>query len=155
MEEKFEANAFTIGMFMSVMSIVTASVSSQLGMLRKLISERQLLIYSSIFYMASMVLMAYGNSRALIIISIIIFGIGHGLFIPNIQNMLVGYASINERAGFMSIFSMVLRIGQTLGPIAVVLFYDMGGLQSAFIAGASVALLMALISLIFINKSRI
>jgi MFS family permease len=153
MEEQFKANAFTIGMAMSIMSVVTALVSSQLGMLSKIITDRQLLIYSSLLYLVSMCIMAYGSSWTLIIISIIIFGLGHGLFIPNIQNMLVSYASINERAGFMSIFSMVLRIGQTLGPITVVVFYNLGGLRSAFLAGALVALFMALISIFIISES--
>lgn len=154
MEEQFKANAFTIGMAMSIMSVVTALVSAQLGKLSKIITARQLLIYSSILYLVSMIIMAYGSSWTLIIVSIIIFGLGHGLFIPNIQNMLVSYASINERAGFMSIFSMVLRIGQTLGPITVVLFYDLGGLQSAFLAGAAVAFLMALISILIISENK-
>jgi len=146
LEDKFGANAFNIGMVMSIMSIITALVSSQLGMLSRRFTPKSLLIYSAGFYLLAMLIMAYADSWTLIILAIIIFGLGHGLFIPNIQNLLVGFASINERAGFMSINSMVLRIGQTLGPVSVALFYNLGGLRSSFLTGATVALVMIIIS---------
>ncbi|MDP2338537.1 MAG: MFS transporter [Bacteroidota bacterium] len=74
--------------------------------------------------------------------SVIIFGLGHGLLIPSIQNLLVGFASIKERAAFMSVNSMVLRIGQTIGPLLIGVFYVFGSLQGSFIAGAVVAMMM-------------
>jgi len=154
LEQQFGADPFIIGIAMSVISIVTAIVSSQLGPLNRKFTAKKLLVYSASFYMAAMVVIAYANSWMLIFAAILLFGLGHGLFIPNIQNMLVSYASINERAGFMSINSMVLRIGQTLGPVTVVLFYDRGGLRSTFIAGAGFALLMVLISALIISDKK-
>ena len=145
LEDKFNANAFNIGLIMSVMSVTTALISSQLGRLNRMFNARNLLIYSSLFYMMSMIIMVYAGSWSVIILAIIIFGLGHGLFIPNIQNLLVGYASINERAGFMSINSMVLRIGQTIGPVFVALFYNLGGIRSAFYTGMGVAMIMFMI----------
>lgn len=76
-------------------------------------------------------------------VAVILFGLGHGIMIPSIQNLLVGYASIKERAAFMSFNSMVLRIGQTLGPLVVGLFFALGGLDASFLTGAVVALVMA------------
>jgi MFS family permease len=154
LEEKFGANAFKIGMAMSVMSVTTALVSSQLGRLSRKFSARNLLIYSATFYLLAMTIMAYSGTWILVIMAVIIFGLGHGLFIPNIQTLLVGYASINERAGFMSINSMVLRIGQTIGPVFVALFYNLGGLRSAFLTGAAVALIMILISAFIMSKNE-
>ena len=77
-----------------------------------------------------------------------------GIFIPNIQNLMVGYASINERAGFMSINSMVLRIGQTIGPVFVALFYNFGGIRSAFYTGAGMALIMLMICVFIMSEVR-
>jgi MFS family permease len=77
-----------------------------------------------------------------VVLSIMVFGLGHGLLIPSIQNLLVGFASIKERAAFMSVNSMVLRIGQTIGPLLIGVFYAIGSLQASFIAGAVVALVM-------------
>lgn len=42
----------------------------------------------------------------------------------------------------MSVNSMVLRIGQTIGPLLIGVFYVFGSLQGSFIAGAVVAMMM-------------
>jgi MFS family permease len=154
LEEEFGANAFSIGMVMSVMSVVTALMASQLGRLSKRFHPKSLLIFSASFYLTSMIVIALADSWILIFLSIFLFGVGHGLFIPNVQTLLVGFASINERAGFMSINSMVLRIGQTIGPVFIALFYNWGGLRTTFWTGAGVALLMILISTFVISKTK-
>lgn len=154
LEQKFQANAFTIGMVMSIMSVTTALVSSQLGKLSIKFDAKSLLIYSALFYLIAMIIIAYANTWTLIFLSAIVFGLGHGLFIPNIFNLLVGYASINERAGFMSINSMVLRIGQTIGPVSIGIFYTLGGLRLAFLSGAGIAIIMTLIIITMISKKQ-
>jgi MFS transporter, ACDE family, multidrug resistance protein len=49
----------------------------------------------------------------------------------------------------MSLNGMVLRIGQTLGPLTAGLFFALGGIKGAFFGGASVALLM--IGIVFLS----
>lgn len=53
--------------------------------------------------------------------------------------MLVSYATINERAAFMSFNAMVLRIGQTVGPLLIGICYSMGNLRTSFFGGAAIA----------------
>ena len=89
--------------------------------------------------------MMIAQSYGILIVSVMIFGVGHGVIIPSVQNLLVGFASIQERGAFMSVNSMVLRMGQTLGPLIVGIFYSLKGLGAAFGAGAGLALLMFLI----------
>jgi len=64
---------------------------------------------------------------------------------------LVGFAPISERAGFMSINSMVLRIGQTIGPLFIGIFYTIGGINVAFFGAAAVALSMLIITIILVK----
>ena len=42
----------------------------------------------------------------------------------------------------MSVNSMVLRIGQTIGPLLIGVFYAVGSLQGSFVAGAVVAMVI-------------
>lgn len=77
-----------------------------------------------------------------VVVSVMVFGLGHGLLIPSIQNLLVGFASIKERAAFMSVNSMVLRIGQTIGPLLIGVFYTFGGLSGSILGGAIFAIVM-------------
>lgn len=143
LSERLQATSVQIGLSMSVMSLITAATASQLGRLNKLLNPKYLLMAGAGFYMLSMLMLLLTNNWMFVGVAVILFGLGHGIMIPSIQNLLVGYASIKERAAFMSFNSMVLRIGQTLGPLVVGLFFALGGLDASFLTGAVVALVMA------------
>ena len=104
-----------------------------------------------VLYMVSMLILSFANQWWLLVIPLITFGMAHGMIIPGIQTLLVGFAPITERAGFMSINSMVLRIGQTTGPLIIGIFYALGGTGTAFIGGAIVAIIMLIVSIILIK----
>jgi MFS family permease len=142
LSERLQANSVHIGLMMSIMSLVTAATSSQLGRINKRFQSKTILLFGAGFYFLSMLSLLVSQSWIQVVLSIMVFGLGHGLLIPSIQNLLVGFASIKERAAFMSVNSMVLRIGQTIGPLLIGVFYTIGSLQASFIAGAVVALVM-------------
>ncbi|MBN1597639.1 MAG: MFS transporter [Bacteroidales bacterium] len=142
MEERFNADSLIIGISMSMMSVTTAVSASQLGKIRNKIRSQKLLYSSSMLYAVSLILLSVAFNWPVLIGAIVIFGIGHGFLIPNIQTILVSLAPLSERAAFMSINSMVLRIGQTLGPLTVAFFYIDKNIQPVFWFTAFVALIM-------------
>lgn len=142
LSERLEASSVKIGLMMSIMSLITAATSSQLGKINKRFQSKTILLMGTSFYFLAMLSLLISHSWFQAVASVMVFGLGHGLLIPSIQNLLVGFASIKERAAFMSVSSMVLRIGQTLGPLVIGIFYVMGGLQGSILAGAVVAVVM-------------
>ena len=152
MEKRLGAQSYQIGLMMSVMSITTAGISSQLGRINRWLGLRKQLIIGSTGYMIATLIMTFAGNYATIAVAVIIFGLGHGIIIPSIQNMMVGFAAISERAAFMSLNSMVLRGGQTFGPLMVGLFYTLSGLKGAFTTGAILALLMLVIIFVMIKS---
>jgi MFS family permease len=68
------------------------------------------------------------------------FGAAMGLNIPSLQTLLAGLAPAERRAAFMSINGMVLRLGQTLGPVVMGVMYASGGLRAPFFGGAVLAM---------------
>jgi ACDE family multidrug resistance protein len=148
LEENFAADSFTIGMVMSLMSITTAIMASQLGYFSRKLSHKTIITLSASNYAVALVLLAFSTSYFMIITAIIMFGIAHGLFIPTIQTLLAGFATKGERATIMSINSMVLRIGQSLGPITIALFFIDKNYMYVFLAAAGFAILIAFINLI-------
>jgi hypothetical protein len=85
-------------------------------------------------------------------LGVVIFGIGHGFLIPNVQTALVGLAPLAERAAFMSLNSMVLRIGQTIGPLIVALFYFNENLAPVFYLTTIFPILMIIITKTMVGK---
>lgn len=142
LSERLNASSVQIGLMMSIMSLVTAATSSQLGRINKRFQSKTILLFGVSFYFLSMLSLLISHSWIQVVCSVMVFGLGHGLLVPSIQNLLVGFASIKERAAFMSVNSMVLRIGQTIGPLLIGVFYAIGSLQASFIAGAVVVMMM-------------
>lgn len=142
MAHRMESTSVHIGLMMSVMSLVTAAMSSQLGRLNRILKPKQLLLSGTCFYFCSMLLLFVAASWFFVVLSVVVFGLGHGLMVPSIQNLLVGFTSIKERAAFMSANSMVLRLGQTIGPLVIGAFYTFASLEGAFAGGAFVAFLI-------------
>lgn len=146
LEEKFEASSFIIGMVMSLMSVTTAIMASRLGFFSKKLGHKTIISVSAIIYSVALVLLAFSMNYIMILSAIIIFGLAHGLFIPTIQTLLAGFATKGERATIMAINSMVLRIGQSLGPITISLFFISGTYLWVFLAAAFCALVILLIN---------
>jgi ACDE family multidrug resistance protein len=146
----FGASPLIIGLIMSSMSLTTAITSSQLGRLAKVYPERTLLKAAYIFYASALVIVPFVPNLWVLLIPIIIFGVGHGLNIPSIQTLLAGLAPMEHRAAFMSVNGMVLRLGQTLGPLLMGAVFGLWGIGGVFYAGAVFAI--AIFALLVIIK---
>lgn len=151
MVERLHATSLKIGLFMSGFSVVTAFTASRKKQINKRLSVKSQLNISFILYFISMLILSFANETWHLILPLLTFGIAHGMLIPNIQTLLVGFAPLNERAGFMSINSLVLRFGQTIGPLFIGVFYAIGGTGTAFLGGAIVASIMLVVSLFMVK----
>jgi MFS family permease len=145
LSHSFQASSFTIGIIMSIMSLTTAVSSSQLGRLSKRYSHKTLLLSAFIFYAVALVIIPFIHSLWLLPLPIIIFGMGHGMTYPNIQTLLAALAPSENRGAFMSINGMVLRLGQTLGPVLMGIVLLGWGIQGVFYAGAVCSMAMSML----------
>ena len=142
MKESFGASVVVIGLFMSVMSVGSGITSTQLGRLTKKYSRKALLLTAFVLYTLALTMLPFVPKLWMAIIPTLIYGIGNGLNIPTIHSLLASLSPLEYRAAFMSANGMVLRMGQTLGPIVMGMVFVIGGLSATFFAGAGLALLM-------------
>ncbi len=142
LEKLHGASPFIIGAMMSSMSVVTAITSSQLGKLSRLFNEKNLLKISFVLYSLSLLTIPLISSIWMLFLPLVLFGMAHGMNIPCIQILLAGVAPIEYRAAFMSVNGMVLRLGQTLGPLLMGAVFVAGGLNYTFYAGAIVCIIV-------------
>lgn len=153
MKQRMNADPGEIGTMMSLMSLVTAAIASQSGKISRRVKPLHQMLASMAFYFIAILLYRASESTAMLLIPSVLFGLGHGMVLPCIQNKLVGYASFGERAAFMSANSLLNRTGQTLGPLFAGLFYSRQGLSGVFLSGAVLILIMALI-ILFLGKAE-
>ena len=151
LEKKFGINSLLIGLVISSMSVTTAISSALTGYLTRRFSVRNLLLVSYSIYIVAMCILPFLNNLLLIIPVILFAGFSHGISMPNVQTLLVGLAPMNERAAFMSLNSMVLRTGQTIGPIFMGFIYSIASTEATFFAAAGIVLIMFIITLIVVK----
>ena len=151
LDSDFSAPPYVIGLMMSAMSLTTAVTSTQVGKLSAKYSDKVLLKSAFIIYALSLILIPFMPSLWLLLIPLVLFGTAQGLNIPSLQTMLTNLAPVENRAAFMSLNGMVLRLGQTIGPIIMGLVFTLSGISGVYFAGTAFALLMFLLIIILIG----
>ncbi len=150
-EYSFGGSAVVIGILMSAMSLTTAIVSARLGKLSHRYSSKKLLVAGFAFYAVALALIPLMPNIWMLLIPTFIFGLGHGLIIPSLLTLMTSFAPFEHRAAFMSMNSMVLRGGQTIGPPLIGLFFAMGGADAAFYAGSILAVIILAITAVSLD----
>ncbi len=138
--DAFKAPPFTIGLFLSSVSVAIAFTSSQLGRLTTRFSETILIRASFVFYAVALLTIPFIPSLWLLLIPTTLFGIGLGIGFPSIQTLLVSLAPKEYLATVISVNGTFFGLGQTLGPLLMALAYGIGGIDSVFYAGVGFAI---------------
>lgn len=142
LQRTFGASALWIGVVMSATSFVTAATALQLGRLTRRFGEHRLMKVGWLLYMGAMASVPFATSVWTLAIPIVLFGAGNGVNIPSILTLLTRWAPSEYRAAFISVNGMLLRLGQTLGPVLIGGAVDYWGLSGAYFASAALALVM-------------
>ncbi|WLE98379.1 MAG: MFS transporter [Candidatus Electrothrix communis] len=142
LSQSFQASTPIIGLIMSAMSFTMAFTSSQMGRLAKYYTKKQLLIAAYILYAVALSLIPFMPNIPVLLFPVFLFGVAQGLNIPSVQTMLTALAPLEYRASFMAVNGTILRLGQTLGPLLMGIFFMLWGIDGAFFAGVGFALFM-------------
>jgi MFS family permease len=140
MAEVHRAGPLEIGLVVSSASLLTALCASQLGRLARIFGETRLILFGFLFYAASFTLMPMITGIWQLVVPALLFGMAQGLNIPNLASLLSGYAVRTNRAAVMAVNGMILRIGQTVGPLLMGAVFAGLGLEWVFYSAGLLAL---------------
>jgi len=141
MHQKFGLSAPKIGLIISLSSLTMALFASQAGRLSHRFGKIPLVRVAFFLYVVVCIMLPHMDNVYWFIIPILIFGCAQGLNMPNFQTAIADLAPDNQRGAFMSLNGMVLRLGQTLGPLIIGLGDKIGGLSGAYYTAALAAVL--------------
>jgi len=139
MRDAFQATPLITGLVMSGQSIASAVVSSQVGKLIGIWSEKTLLKAVFVLYGAALLFVPSVPRLWILIIPVLMFGVSTGVFIPLFLMMTARQAPMEHRSAFVAANEMVLFVGQTLGPVVIGAAFGLWGLAGAFYAGFAFA----------------
>jgi MFS family permease len=143
MAQRFASSPLDIGVLMSYQSVVTAITSACLGRMAIYATERTIACCGLVLVAAGLVTVPFAPSALALAVPAGLLGIGLASSIPVVQTILAGLAPDHRRAAFMSLNGMVLRLGQTLGPVLAAAVYAALGINSVFVVSAALSLALA------------
>ncbi len=148
---RFDATPLIIGLIMSCGSISTAVTSARLEPLVRRFSEKQLIRAAFFFYAVAFLAMPLLPTIWLFPLPVMLFGFAQGINYPGVLTLLADLAPTKNRAAFMSANGMVLRAGQTLGPVVTAGAFLWGGIESVFQLSAALSLALFLAIPLFLR----
>ncbi len=117
--ERFDSSAPAIGLIMTVGSLATAATASRLGALNRRFSQEGLMVTGFALDALSFLGIPWLPAHAWVALPVALFGVAQGINYPVVMSMLAAIAPTEHRGIFMSANGMVLRVGQTLGPLVM------------------------------------
>lgn len=154
LDEAFGRNSLIIGLMLSGSSLITAVISSRLGVLTKRFTEQNLILTGSILYFIIFLSFPFIENIWLMIFPISLFGIAQGINIPSLLNLLTGQAPADYRAAFLAVNWVIIRAGQTVGPTLLGLIYLYVGIEGTFYFTAGAALLFMIVAVAFLDQKK-
>jgi MFS family permease len=145
LNHEFNLTAPKIGIVLSLSSFSTAIVATQVGKLTSKFGSVNLLITAFVLYLITALLIPHVHNLYGFIVPVTIFGVAQALNIPSLQTVLTTLAPNEQRGIFMSLNGMVLRIGQTLGPIIIGIGFTFGKFIGAYYLAAFIAVIGLLV----------
>lgn len=121
---RFNLDPMKIGILLASMSATTSISAFFLGKMIKRVGHKKLLMSGFIFYSISFISVLYYSNWKQLIISSIIFGLGHSFVLPNTQSLIIKFTKDINRSFIMSFNRMISQVGQFLGPIIFGLIYS-------------------------------
>lgn len=152
LDSRFKASPASIGMIFLVSSGFSGLASFQLGKLAEFFGQKTLLAAAAVLYGLSMLLMPYAPGLWQVIPPAICFGLAQGLNIPTIMTMLTSIAPMEQRGAFMAANGLLLRLAQTVAPLAMGVLYALFGMHAVFMGGLLCAVAIFLLAIFSVKN---
>jgi len=147
LEERFLLSPASIGLIGAIASLFTALASSQVGRLAGRFRSIALLCASSVLFLLSMAVVPFLSNLWTFALPVALLGASMGLGAPVRIALLAELSPADSRGAIMSVNSMLLRLGQTIGPALMGLVFAEGGMDFVYWTGSVAALTMFVVTL--------
>ena len=149
-DDSFGASPVVVGLILSSASVATALTSWQLGRITRYVSERNLIAIAFGLTAVALALVAVVPSLYLLFIPSLVFGVAQALNLPNVFSLLNGAVESENRGALLSLNGMLIRTGQTIGPILMGAMAVSLSIDGAYYLLALLPVAMALVTLVTI-----
>lgn len=118
LNDEFGLDSARIGLLLAMVAVASATTSSQYGRISEWRSASELVALGFVANGLSLLCVWLSPSPAAVGASLLLFGVGLGIAVPSLDTAIITIVSAQLRAGMMGMRTSMLRLGQTVGPIA-------------------------------------
>lgn len=159
-KNKFLDSSVIFGLVLSGMSLTASVTSVFFGKIAAKHSSAKLFAIAFVLISVGLLSVTLMAEWYLLFISMVIYGIGFGLILPNIQSIVIKLAPENHRGVIVSLNRTISLLGQFLGPVIsgfILYFYPAGieGIYTLFYVFSGLSVITVGVSqLAFVNKMK-
>ncbi len=139
--QQFGLSTFHSGLAISVAAGVSALMATQAGPISARFSERLRVLWGFVCCGGSHLLVGTAGSYPLVLGGMALWGLGFGVLMPALNAAAAGLVSSELRAGVLSVFTLLIYLGQTVSPPFFALFVKESAVRGAFFAAGGTALI--------------
>ena len=136
LEEEFGLGPAARGLVLSTPAFGSTFAAFNLRRARDRFSIRTILASSGLLISVAALFVGLAPTVLMVVMASIIYGLGEGLNIPALQDVMANSAPPEQRASVMASLVMSIRIGQTVGPIAAAALFTATSTTTAMMVGA-------------------
>ena len=118
LSDQFGLDSSELGPLLSAVALASAVVSSQYGRVGQWRRSEELVALGFVAYGVSLLGVWLAPTPLAVGGALLAFGVGFGVLLPSIDTTVVTMVSEDLRAGMMGLRTTVIRVGQTVGPVA-------------------------------------
>lgn len=138
------AQAFGLGAGARGLVIATPALTSTasalwLGRLRARFGAVAILVTAAGLFTVAFVVIGAAGSLPVLVGGALLYGVGEGMFIPTLQDVVAGAAPDSQRGAIVAVWVGAARAGQTVGPLAAAGLYAAVGTRTTFVIGGALA----------------
>lgn len=143
MDERFGSSSTVIGIVTAVQALASGLAATQIGRLVTVMRQTSLVALGFVAYAVAGLLFPVLPAWWLLFLPSVVFGVGMGLNLPVALNLITGLVPAEHRAAVLALNGTVLRLGQTVGPVAVAGAFAAGGFAGVYVGLAALAAAVA------------
>lgn len=127
------------GLVIGVPAVTSMASALNLARLRHRFGIARLLSVAPLMFVIGFVLIGTTGSLAVVVVGALVYGLGEGLMIPVLQDIVVGSSPPETRAAITAVWVGSVRAGQTVGPLAAGAISGATSTATTFVWGAVLA----------------
>lgn len=152
LDARFGASSVVAGVVLAAASVSSGLVATQLGRLTTVIDPHRLIQGSLLVNAVALALMPLVPGPWGVAAASLLFGVAQGVNQPSLQTRLTELASDASRGILLSLNGMILRLGQSIGPLLLGSALVIGGIEAVFYAAAALAVVVGGVAVLVLGK---